>query len=861
MTYTNTPAVVSQQTTSYSSGNIPYTSIAVLADIPHTAQLEVERIFTTDRDGSAATILTFLADPAITTAQKKAVFIIPITRCTLNTTTKNITAINLPQTGDVYNYIAGAYTIKVPILSSSTVTVRRKTVSNEPLVNWVPGSRLTSKQLNLSATQSLYLVQEALENIGTSLTIQTTQITAASLAVDAVNTINILNGAVTSAKIADGTIVNADINASAGIVDTKLATIATAGKVSNSATTATTSTTAATIALRDSNGIVPSAFIQTGTGATTRTVDAKLKDTVSVKDFGAVGDGVADDGNAIRLAVTAVAANGGGQVYLPTGTYKVTTAVGDVSNTAIYVPSNVRIFGASQVGTKIVPGANNVVCFRITGLNGGIENLQIDNPSFTYTSVSGIRLAPTDETQTTTRTDVEFNCITNISIRQVSEAIVLKCGPRVGGADSYCYYNSFTNIDIRNCTLGVWLKIPNGGDPGSGVNRNRFVNLRVGETGTNTGLQIDAGDTNTFVGCSFEGIQSGVSPSATPTAIVVAYNTASYGCTDNKFYGLTIEGCTRSVSNINDILEFYGWYDSTNTYNTPAPVGALPLAVDMSRGNSKSLNTVGTTSLVRGTASPATSVDLQLNAGGETIGGRDTGSNTNQNFSIDISKGVGAYRFNEFKSGTQSLWTWGDFLSSYASVMRINNPLNANFYFGQNDTDRVFLNGTGYQPVSDNAYTLGAAANRWSVVYAGTGAINTSDEREKQQIKPIDPAALRAWAKVEYCEFKFNNAVALKGDRARWHIGVIAQKVKEAFESEGLDAFTYGLLCYDQWNEIVEDVLEEVNVTLDDGTIVKGAKPTGEKRVVLQSGNRYGIRYEQALALECAYLRSKIQGV
>jgi hypothetical protein len=602
-------------------------------------------------------------------------------------------------------------------------------------------------------------------------------------------------------------------------------------------------------------------FLQAGTGATQRTALAKLRDTVSVKDFGAVGDGVADDGNAIRLAVASVVANGGGQVYLPAGTYKVTTAVGDVSNTAIYVPSNVRISGASQVRTKIVPGANNVVCFRMTGLNGGIENLQIDDPSSTYTNVSGIRLAPTDESQTTTRTDVEFNCITNISIRRVAEAIVLKCGPQVGGADSYCYYNNFINIDIRNCTLGVWLKIPNGGSPGSGVNRNRFINLRVGETGTNTGLQIDAGDTNTFVGCSFEGIQSGVSPSATPTAIVVAYNSASYSCTDNKFYGLTIEGCTRSVSNKNDLLEFYGWYDSTNTYNVPAPAGALPLAVDMGRGNTKSLNIIGTNSLVRGTASPTTAVDLQLNANAETIGGRDTGSNTNQTFSIDISKGGGPYRLNEFKLAAQSLWTWGSNLTTYADVMRINNPSNANFFFGQNNTDRVFLNGTGYQPVSDNAYTLGAAANRWSTVYAGTGAINTSDEREKQQIKPIDSAVLRAWAKVEYCAFKFNDAVALKGNGARWHIGLIAQKVKEAFESEGLDAFAYGLLCYDEWDEIVEDVLQEVDVTLDDGTIVKGAEPTGEKRIVRQTGNRYGIRYEQALSLECAYLRSKIQGI
>jgi hypothetical protein len=596
-----------------------------------------------------------------------------------------------------------------------------------------------------------------------------------------------------------------------------------------------------------------------GAGAVATTVQAKLRQTISVMDFGATGDGTTDDGAAIRAAISSLPANGGG-VYFPNGTYKVTAAVGDTSNTAIYVPTGVRIYGASELGTKIVPGANNTVIFRVIGLNGGIDNIQIDNPSNTYTTVSGIRLAPIDEAQTTTRSDVEFNNITNVSIRRVQEAIVLKCGPRVGGADSYCYYNNFTNIDIRNCVIGVWLKIPNGGNPGSGVNRNRFINVRVGETGTNTGLQIDAGDTNTFVGCSFEGITSGTSPNATPTAIVVDYNSASYSCTDNKFYGLTIEACTRSVSNKNDVLEFYGWYDATNTYNVPAPAGALPLAVDMSRGYTKSLNTIGTQYLGRGTAALTNVVDLQLNTNGEGFALRDVGTSANQYFSIDISKGGGGYSYTEIKYNSQPILTWGGALTTYNQVMRINNPLNGNFYFGQNNTDRVFLNATGFQPATDNAFTLGAAANRWSTVYAGTGTINTSDEREKQQVKPIDDVVLRAWAKVEYCAFKFNDAVALKGDGARWHIGLIAQKVKEAFESEGLDAFAYGLLCYDQWDEIVEDVLEEVDVTLEDGTVVKGAQPTGEKRVVLQAGNRYGIRYEQALALECAYLRSKLNG-
>lgn len=58
-----------------------------------------------------------------------------------------------------------------------------------------------------------------------------------------------------------------------------------------------------------------------GTGATQRTVQSKLRENVSVKDFGAVGDGVTDDRAAIEAAVNAVYAAGGGTVYLPEGTY------------------------------------------------------------------------------------------------------------------------------------------------------------------------------------------------------------------------------------------------------------------------------------------------------------------------------------------------------------------------------------------------------------------------------------------------------------------------------------------------------------------------------------------------------------
>ena len=57
-------------------------------------------------------------------------------------------------------------------------------------------------------------------------------------------------------------------------------------------------------------------FAQSGTGATSRTVQARLRDWVSVKDFGATGDGVTDDTLAIQAALDT-----GRDVYVPDGTY------------------------------------------------------------------------------------------------------------------------------------------------------------------------------------------------------------------------------------------------------------------------------------------------------------------------------------------------------------------------------------------------------------------------------------------------------------------------------------------------------------------------------------------------------------
>jgi len=76
----------------------------------------------------------------------------------------------------------------------------------------------------------------------------------------------------------------------------------------------------------DPTGSALIGFIQAGTGAVPRTVQDKLRDTVSVQDFGAVGDGVADDTLAIQNAISAFPA-AGGTLYFPAGRYRVTDTI------------------------------------------------------------------------------------------------------------------------------------------------------------------------------------------------------------------------------------------------------------------------------------------------------------------------------------------------------------------------------------------------------------------------------------------------------------------------------------------------------------------------------------------------------
>lgn len=92
---------------------------------------------------------------------------------------------------------------------------------------------------------------------------------------------------------------------------------------------------------------------RTDSGAVARTQHDKNEESVSVKDFGAIGDGVADDRAAIQAALDAH-----DSVYLPQGTYKITAALS--------VTDKKRLHGDGSTSSVISTSVNTVNAIEIT---------------------------------------------------------------------------------------------------------------------------------------------------------------------------------------------------------------------------------------------------------------------------------------------------------------------------------------------------------------------------------------------------------------------------------------------------------------------------------------------------------------
>lgn len=215
-------------------------------------------------------------------------------------------------------------------------------------------------------------------------------------------------------------------------------------------------------------------FTQSGTDAVARTVQNKLRDALSAKDFGAVGDGVADDTAALQAAIVAAEAVGQGALHIPGGVYRTTAQ--------LRIRRPIKLFGngggqgdisVNQRGTVISCTAAGQAAFYIrpesvvspTAIWGLIIR---DIGIYGNTVADGIVL------------DIDFQTISQSAFENI---VMADCRDGIRGSSSFSstsiYQNEFRNIKMYVCRRSG-INIQDGA-------YNQFTNIEATMHSTATG--------------------------------------------------------------------------------------------------------------------------------------------------------------------------------------------------------------------------------------------------------------------------------------------------------------------------------------------------------------------------------------
>jgi hypothetical protein len=490
-------------------------------------------------------------------------------------------------------------------------------------------------------------------------------------------------------------------------------------------------------------------YTPAGAGAVTTNVQAKLREVVSVKDFGAVGNGTTNDTAAFTAALSAITASEG-TVFVPQGVYLITGSLDVQRNCSLtFSPGTIIKFNSTDFyvfrahrGTTLIGNGVRIEIINATWDGGAIF---LDGTN---------RFAPDEPT-----------ILDGFNVEGIVGSLK-GTGLYLTAQDArdFISFVQFSNFSFYNLNYGVIMTCGSSGDPAivdtwHWINGNVFNNFTF--FGTSHGILLD-GLTEVpaeVAGNIFNNFEFQVGTSTTKFPVY------AFGASSNVFNNFYVWDWIYATSNP---IVFAGGANSNQVTSNVDPVyvttNGINVAAKNGTGSVSQLTSFGNVSIRDLSVLKIGYVGLEA-----TIGGADT---------LTITPRTG-------------------YTTQVASI---------------------------FSPTTDNTFNLGTAGLRWATVFAGTGTINTSDAREKQQVRELADAekavALRLKGLLK--AFKFNNAVEAKGDGARIHFGVMAQDVKEAFEAEGLDASNYALFCYDEWQDD-----EKLNVV---------------------AGNRYGIRYDELLA-------------
>lgn len=220
-----------------------------------------------------------------------------------------------------------------------------------------------------------------------------------------------------------------------------------------------------------------------GAGATVRTLQERGQDTVSVKDFGAVGDGVTDDSAAINAAIYYVyKEKNGGNLFFPAGVYYIESAIYARSGVNWVGETNPGYFAADARATSIKRAPALSVMVYHAGNLYEIRNIEFEGNNG---DASGTRVSIFEKPPAGIPLPADDPLRPGITTYQPGSGLFLwEC--TLSNA-WYAIYNSsnFGAVNMNNCTVRQF---------------------QTGIVNTSDSRYVD----NLFVGCTFAGMSQNV---------------------------------------------------------------------------------------------------------------------------------------------------------------------------------------------------------------------------------------------------------------------------------------------------------------------------------------------------------------
>lgn len=287
------------------------------------------------------------------------------------------------------------------------------------------------------------------------------------------------------------------------------------------------------------------------TNAVARTVNTKFQEILSVKDFGAVGDGTTDDTNAVTNAINAA---NGKSLYFPSGNYKITSTI-TMANL-----SNMTLFGEPFASKISVSSSINLFI-----INSTCSNIVFDGIEFAGASIS-------NDGKTAIHTWAAKTILQNCYIHNWTNGFK---NSNENANDCKVINNYFTDIGSSGAGSGNGYAVYNIGLRFI-VTGNTFNNVArhdVYLSGSSPqGSQYCVVSNNTSIDCGIEAIALYNTPSYDAVRYCVVANNTIKNNKGSRAIGLDVNTCDNIVAN-NTIINAaqYGIYLEGGIVNNSYP--------------------------------------------------------------------------------------------------------------------------------------------------------------------------------------------------------------------------------------------------------------------------------------------------